>query len=175
MILNHTIEALTERRSIRSFRTEQISEEELADILYAAKYAPSAMGLQARHFTVVQNKNTISDIVSVAEKNGAKFLPGHTPFYNAPTIIVLSAPDTAKYAREDCACAIMNIMLASHAYGLGSCYICSVLNGLRDSEIMKRLKLPNNYIPFGCVAIGYPKENAPAPKERRNDDITYIR
>ena len=39
MILNHTIEALTERRSIRSFRTEQISEEELADILYACCFA----------------------------------------------------------------------------------------------------------------------------------------
>lgn len=175
MVLNHTIEALMDRRSIRSFRLEQISEEELTDILQTAKYAPSAMGLQARYFTVIQNKNMISDIVSAAEKNGAKFLPGHTPFYNAPTIIVLSAPTTAKYNREDCACAIMNIMLSAHAYELGSCYICSVLNGLRDSEIIKRLKLPDNYIPFGCVALGYPKENAPAPKERRNDDISYVR
>ena len=53
MILNHTVEALMERRSIRSYRSEQISEEELTDVLKAGKYAPSAMGRQARHFTVI--------------------------------------------------------------------------------------------------------------------------
>ena len=82
MILNHTIEALLDRRSIRAFRSEQISEEELTDILYTAKFAPSAMGLQARHFTVIQNKQLISDIVSSAVRNGATFVQGHTPFYS---------------------------------------------------------------------------------------------
>ena len=62
MILNHTVEALMERRSIRSYRSEQISEEELTDVLKAGKYAPSAMGRQARHFTVIQNKGLLSDV-----------------------------------------------------------------------------------------------------------------
>ncbi len=69
----------------------------------------------------------------------------------------------------------MNIMLAAQAYGLGSCYICSVNDGLRDERIMKRLKLPDQCIPFGCVTVGYPSENAPALKERRDDDISYVR
>ena len=114
MILNHTIEALLDRRSIRAFRSEQISEEELTDILYTAKFAPSTMGLQARHFTVIQNKQLISDIVSSAVRNGATFVQGHTPFYNAPTVIVLSAPQSAKYGRDDAAFASMNVMLAAH-------------------------------------------------------------
>lgn len=175
MILNHTIEALLDRRSIRAYRSEQISEEELTDILQTARFAPSAMGLQARHFTVIQNKQLIADIVTAATKNGAKYAPGHIPFYNAPTIIVISAPQSAKYGREDAACAIMSLMLAAHAYNLGSCYICSVLDGLRDEEIMKRLKVPDDYIPLGCIAVGYPSEHAPAPKERRTDDTNYIR
>ncbi|HEX3039183.1 MAG TPA: nitroreductase [Caproiciproducens sp.] len=175
MILNHTIEALLDRRTIRAFRTEQISEEELTDILQAARFAPSSMGMQARHFTVVQDKKLIADIVTATVKNGGKFVPGHTPFYNAPTVIVLSAPESSKYNREDAACAVMNVMLAAHAYNLGTCYICSVLCGLRDEDIMKRLRLPENYIPLGCVALGYPAENAPAPKERRTDDINYVR
>lgn len=175
MILNHTIEAMLERRAVRSYRSEQISEEELTDILQTARFAPSTMGLQGRHFTVIQNKQLIADIVDTAVKNGAKFLPGHTPFYQAPTVIVVSAPENAKYNREDAACAIMNLMLAAHAYGLGSCYICSVLPGLRDEELVKRLKLPQGYVPFGCISVGYPKEHAPAPKERRTDDTNYIR
>lgn len=175
MILNHTIEALLDRRTIRAFRTEQISEEELTDILQAARFAPSSMGMQARHFTVVQDKKLIADMVSATVKSGGKFVPGHTPFYNAPTVIILSAPEQSKYNREDAACAIMNVMLAAHAYNLGTCYICSVLLGLRDKDIRKRLRLPENYIPLGCVALGYPAENAPAPKERRTDDVNYIR
>lgn len=175
MIINHTVEALLDRRSIRTYRSEQISEEELTDILHTAKFAPSTMGLQARHFTVIQNKQLIADIVATAIKCGAQFAPGHLPFYNAPTIIVLSAPQSAKYGREDSTCAIMNLMLSAHAYGLGSCYICSVLDGLRDEGIMKRLKLPENHLPYGCISVGYPSEHAPAPKERRKDDINYIR
>ena len=175
MILNHTIEAMLERRSIRAYRPEQISEEELTDILQTARFAPSTNGLQARHFTVIQNKQLISDIVAATQKSGGKFAPGHTPFYNAPTLIALSAPETSKYGREDAACAIMNLMLAAHAYGLGTCYICSVLCGLQDEEIMKRLNLPANYVPLGCITVGYPLEHAPAPKERRTDDTNYIR
>jgi nitroreductase len=175
MILNHTIEALLDRRAIRAYRPEQISEEELTDILKTARFAPSAMGLQARHFTIIQNKQLIADIVTATTKNGGTFANGHIPFYNAPTVIVLSAPKSAKYGREDAACAIMNLMIAAHAYNLGSCYICSVLDGLRDEEIMKKLKLPEDYIPFGCISVGYPSEHAPAPKERRTDDTNYIR
>ncbi len=175
MILNHTIEALLERRTIRAYRPEQISEEELADILHTARYAPSSMGLQARHFTVIQDKKLISDIVDTTVKNGGQFVSGHVPFYNAPTVIVVSAPESSKYNREDAACAVMSLMLAAHAYNLGTCYICSVLSGLRDTEIMKRLKLPANYVPLGCIALGYPSEHAPAPKERREGDINYVR
>lgn len=175
MILNHTIEALLDRRAIRAYRPEQISEEELTDMLQTARFAPSAMGLQARHFTVIQNKQLIADIVAATKKNGGTFVPGHIPFYNAPTVIVLSAPESSKYGREDVACAIMSLMLAAHAYGLGTCYICSVLCGLCDEDIMKRLKLPDRHIPLGCISVGYPLEHAPAPKERRADDTNYIR
>jgi len=175
LILNHTIEALLDRRSIRAYRPEQISEEELTDILETARFSPSAMGLQARHFTVIQNKQLIADIVTATIRNGGEFLPGHIPFYNAPTVIILSAPQSAKYGREDAACAIMGLMLAAHAYSLGSCYICSVLAGLRDEDMMQKLKLPQNYVPFGCISVGYPSEHAAEPKERRTDDTSYIR
>ena len=39
--MNEVIRALKERRSIRSYRTEQVREEDLQQILEAATYAPS--------------------------------------------------------------------------------------------------------------------------------------
>lgn len=178
MISNHIMDALLERRSVRSYRSEQISEEELSDILLAAKFAPSAMGQQARHMTVIQDKKLLDEIVAATEKifeqTGGKFVPGHTPFYNAPTVIVFSAPKEAKFGHEDAACAIMNLMTAAYAYGLGTCYIGSAV-GLGSPEIMEQLGLPENYVPLGCVTVGYAKENPAAPAPRREDDINYIR
>lgn len=175
MISNHTIDALLERRSIRAFRPEQISEEELADLLYTAKFAPSTMGLQERHFTVIQNKQLIQDIIAAALRNGADFGSSENPFYNAPTVIVFSAKEASSTGIEDAALAAMNLMIAAHAYGMGTCYIGSVTQGLRDKSIMERLKLPEGYLPVNCISVGYPSEHAPAPIERRTDDVSYVR
>jgi nitroreductase len=175
VILNHTIEALLDRRSIREFRPEQISEEELTDILYTAKFAPSTMGLQERHFTVIQNKQLLADIVSAALRQGADFSPTDHPFYHAPTVIVFSAKEASSTGTEDAALAAMNLMIAAQAYGLGTCYIGSVIQGLRDKSIMERLKLPEGYLPVNCISVGYPSEHAPAPDERRTDDVSYVR
>ena len=43
--MNEVIRALKERRSIRSYRTEQVREEDLQQILEAATYAPSGLYL----------------------------------------------------------------------------------------------------------------------------------
>lgn len=173
--MNRTLETIYGRRTVRSFRTEQIPEEALEEILRAGRYAPSAMGLQGRFFTVVQNRELMRDIVSATEKKGGKFLPGHIPFYNAPTVLVLSVPSTAKYGREDAACAIMNILNAAWSLGLGTCYVCSTNPGLNDPEITGRLCLPDHYAPVGCVCVGYPEGMIPNPKERRTGDVRYIR
>lgn len=58
MIRNAVIDNMLKRRSIRRFRQEQISEEELATILQAGLYAPSAGGRQGVIFVVSQDKDT---------------------------------------------------------------------------------------------------------------------
>lgn len=169
MILNHTVEALMERRSIRSYRGEQVSEEELTDLLKTGTYAPSSMGRQARHFTVIQNQAFLDDIRTAMGETA------DDPFYGAPTVIVFSAPADARFAPEDTCCAMMNIMLAAHSYGLGTCFIGCVRDVLRTAEFQSRLKLPEGYIPYSCLTLGYPKEHAAAPTPRRTDGISYVR
>lgn len=173
MILNHTIEALMERRSVRAYRPEQISEEELSDILVAAKFAPSANGKQARHMTVIQNKKMLADIIAATKTIHAQADPGSSPFYDAPTVVVFSAPADDPYGHEDAAFAAMNLMLAAYAYGLGTCYIVSAA-GINDPQIKARLGLPESYEPVGCVTVGYPSQCPDKPAPRREDDVNYI-
>lgn len=173
--MKEAYELLMQRRTIRAFRSDAIPQETMEKILLAAKYAPSAIGLQNRFFTVVQNRALMDRIVDAAGKNGGTFRPGHIPFYNAPAVVVVSAPEDFRFGREDAACAIENILLSAAALGLGSCYICSVLPGLRSPEIMRELQLPAGYVPCGCVSLGFPAQAAPEPKPRRTDDIAWVR
>ena len=45
--MNETIKTLLERRSIRSFKSEQVKNDDLDLILKAGTYAPTARGTQA--------------------------------------------------------------------------------------------------------------------------------
>ena len=59
--MNKTIEDLKTRRSIRKFKNEQISDEDLKTILEAGTYAPTGRGLQSPKIVVVQNPETIKE------------------------------------------------------------------------------------------------------------------
>ena len=52
---NPILETIKSRRSVRKYKPEQISSQELSAILEAGSYAPSAHNMRSWHFTVVQN------------------------------------------------------------------------------------------------------------------------
>lgn len=174
MILNQTIETLMDRRSIRSYKPDAISEEELSRMVTAAEFAPSAMGRQDRHITVIQNTQLLKDISVAAEKSGRSFGPGYLPFYGAPIAVVFSAPRDSAYGREDTALAAMNLMNAAQSYGIGTCYLAMMNGGLNSPEILPQLQLPEGYIVTSCVAAGYASDAAPAPAPRREGDVNYL-
>lgn len=57
-----TIQDLKTRRSCRGYKEEQISEEQLNQILEAGTYAPTGMGMQSPIMVVVQDKETIAQL-----------------------------------------------------------------------------------------------------------------
>lgn len=96
--MNETIQNLITRRSIRKFKSEQIKDEELKQILEAGTYAPTGMGMQSPKIIVIQNKE-IRDKLS---KLNASFLwskdsnEKSNPFYGAPTVLVVLANKNIK-------------------------------------------------------------------------------
>ena len=76
--MNEVIRALKERRSIRSYRTEQVREEDLQQILEAATYAPSGMGAQPVILVAVQDPATIARL---SQLNAAVMGTKTDPFY----------------------------------------------------------------------------------------------
>ena len=119
--MNEVIRALKERRSIRSYRTEQVREEDLQQILEAATYAPSGMGAQPVILVAVQDPATIARL---SQLNAAVMGTKTDPFYGAPTVVVVLADQSRATWLEDGSLAMGNLMLAAHALGLGSGGFC---------------------------------------------------
>ena len=87
--MNETLRVLKERRSVRRYKAEQITEAELNAVLEAGTWAPSAKGLQTSVLVVVQDPETIAYMSRLnAEIQGN---PGTDPFYGAPTLLVVLA------------------------------------------------------------------------------------
>lgn len=177
-----------ERRSIRNFKPEQIKDSELDIIIKAAKYAPSAMNQQLWHFTVIQNKDILARINSITkkvyEKSGIQRLEerarteNFSPFYHAPTYIIVSVDEKAIAPQADGALALGNAFLAAEALGIGSCWIHAV-NYLytteEGKELFKELGIPKGYIPIGSGAFGYAADKKPDPSPRKEGTVTIIK
>lgn len=179
---------LLERRSIRTFKDEQITDEELKQILEAGRYAPSAANQQSWHFTVIQNKEILQKINNVVKsafsKSGNKNYEERTKakdfsaFYHAPTYIIVSADETAIAPIADSALALGNLFLAAEALDIGSVWIHAV-NFLYTTEegkaLFKELGIPDGYVPYGSGAFGYNAGEKPKAAPRREGTVNIIK
>ena len=115
-----TLDAIKTRRSIRKYKAEQITDEQLDAILEAGTYAATGMGKQSPVIVVVQKPELIAKL---SKMNAAVMGTTSDPFYGAPTVlIVLADPERGTYV-EDGSLVMGNLMLAAHALDIGSCWI----------------------------------------------------
>jgi len=185
---NETLKNIKQRRSIRSFKDEQIEDEELQAVLEAGLYAPYAWD-QSRHFTVIQNKDLLDRLNLAAKKAASQMDMEHLRelgnneefncLYGAPTLIIISGNEQTPIPIEaDCAAATQNLLLAAESIGLGSCWIFFVLlafNSPQGTEFLKELKIPDGYKPYYSVLIGYKNAAAVNIPERNSNLITFIK
>lgn len=169
--MNEKIQALLQRRSIRSYKEEQISEEELSTILEAGKFAPSGMGHFKWKFVVVQKHAAMEKLLKELKK---EFGLGENTFYYAPTIIIVFTDKNSCAPIEDGSLAIGNMLNASHMIGLGSCWIHCIpqfFKTERGKKLQEEYNVPSGYICVGSCVIGYRKEEMPLPKPRSDKII----
>jgi len=191
--MNPVIDAILSRRSVRAYRPEPITAQELDTILLAGSYAPNANGLQNWKFTAIQKPETLQK-VNAAMREALLGLPAgsdlHTKFtaliekasdptaeflYCAPTYILVSHLKDAGSALADSALAIGTMMLAAHSLGIGSCWL-NQLRGLTNEPAVRRLltelEVPENHNVYGSLGLGYPAEALPAAAPRK--DVIYV-
>lgn len=186
--MNEIIQNILSRRSVRSYTQEQISGENLDLILEAAKFAPSGMGQQGWHFTVVQNKEKVDELVSAVKelmKNSSEERfqkmagnPEFNPFYNAPTVIITSYDKSSATVEANCAVALQNIFLAAHSLNISSCWIHILAYFGKDPKvrsILTELGVPQDYEVSGSAVLGYSDKPLPAAAPRKEETVNFVK
>ncbi len=170
---NQVIEAIKSRRSIRRFKEQRITEEEMNIILEAGTYAPSALNQQSSLLVVLKDENIYNEICLLTDK----YFPNRKPyFYNAKDIIIVFGDSNCKCPIEDGSLVLQNLFLAAQSLNIGTCWI----NYLRDLfkteegiKLQEKMNIPSNYFVIGTCILGYPNE-APILKERKKDYIKIV-
>ncbi|HKJ82199.1 MAG TPA: nitroreductase family protein [Ignavibacteriaceae bacterium] len=149
-----TFEAILNRRSIRKYTNEKISEEKIDKILKAAMYAPSAMNYQPWHFIVINKREAIDQIFNINP---------HAEMVKSAQLAIIVCGDiklemNIDYLVQDCSAATQNSLLAIHELGLGAVWVSSYPNKETIEGIRKYYGLPENIVPVSIISLGYPDE-----------------
>lgn len=153
--MNPVIEAITGRRSIRKFTEKEVSRESIELLLTAAMNAPSACNQQDWYFIVVTDHEKLEKLSSL--HSGISFVKDASV-----AIVICGEPGVAVldyYWEDDCAAATQNLLLAAHSLGLGAIWTGINRKDIVATEFFRRnLVIPDQYVPFAMVPIGYPAE-----------------
>lgn len=154
-----TMKTILSRKSVRSYKADEVPEEKLNQVLKAANAAPVGMGKYENvHMTVIRDRELLHDI----DRNGAEFFgdPSAKPLYGAPVLIVVSTKRSDVAVQDNVPCAnvamiVHNMCLEAIDLGLGSCAIYGATNALaQNKELTARLNLPEGFVPTGSAIIG---------------------
>ena len=174
--MTQTLDALKNRRSIRSYKQDPIPEDVLNTILEAGIYAPTGMGKQSPIIIAVTNKE-VRDRLS--KMNAEIMKADNDPFYGAPVVLIVLTDKTIPTHVYDGSCVMENLMLAAYDQGVGSCWIHRAREEFESEEgkeILKSLGIEGDYEGIGHVILGYPQEElSPTPKERKENYIYYLK
>ena len=171
--MNEVTKNILTRRSIRAFLNREIPKEELEQIVQAGLYAPSGHNYQTWRFTVVTDRKEIQRLAKII---GEKLGREHYDMYNPQVLLVPSNERENPHGMEDNACALENIFLAAHSFGIGSVWINQLRDICEEEEVRDILTdwgIPENHQVFGMAALGYGKTE-PEQKVKKVGIVHYV-
>jgi len=158
------LEVIKTRRSIREYKPDPISKEEIYKILEAGRWAPSASNRQPWRFIVLRSMETKKKLAETLTWGG--FLA------QAPLGIAVTVnPRASNHPVEDGAAATQNMLLEAHSLGLGACWI-GAYGSVNEESAKDILNIPEDERLLSVIAIGQPAES-PQSMRRKLDELTF--
>lgn len=192
---------LRTRRSVRRFKPDPVPESVIENILATATFAPSAHNRQPWRFAVITSpavKISLAEAMGAdferdlardgvpTEKIQSQVRRSKERITSAPAAILIcldmndmdTYPDEKRgraewiMATQSVAAAGLQLLLATHAEGLGGVWACWPL--FAQETIQETLDLPHSWEPQGMFFIGY-ADMTPRTKEMKELESIVLR
>lgn len=165
------MEAITGRRSVRSYTPDHVPEEKLQKVVEAVRWAPSWANTQCWEVIVVREEGTKKQLVETLAPSN----PAREAILQAPLALVViaiegragfykgaAATDKGDWYMFDCGLATQNLCLAAYAEGLGT-VIVGLFDAAKAGEV---LQVPQGKRVVAITPLGFP-EKVPSPPKRK--------
>ena len=157
------LDAIKNRRSVRKYTKDAVSDAVVEQILEAGRWAPSGLNNQPWKFSVVKDAETRKKLAACTHY-------GKTVL-NAPACIAVFLDAGESYDRtkdlQAVGACIQNMLLAVHALGLGAVWLGEILQ--KKSEVEKILAAPGGCEFMALIALGHPAEKPTSGRKPRGD------
>jgi nitroreductase len=160
---------IMKRKSVRRYKDQTITAEDLQKILRAAMAAPSAVNQQLWEFVTINDPQVLKPL--------GEGLPFAKMLLHAHAAIVVCGNLTKTFDHDskspywimDCSAATENILLAVETLGLGAVWTAVYPDPQRIEVVRRILALPEFILPLNVIPIGVPAVEE-APKDKWNPD-----
>lgn len=165
------LENIHNRKSVRQFTSEPVSDEHIETMLKAAMAAPTAVNYQPWRFVVITEREKLDAM--------AEILPYAKMLKQAPLAIIVCGEttwfegNTNPYWQQDCSAATQNILLAAEALGLGAVWTGVYPNMELARPLGEFLGLPATVQPLCTIPIGH-HDGSTQPRDKwKPENIHY--
>lgn len=154
--MNSVISSILNRRSIRTYTSEEVSKDIIMQLLNAANWAPSGNNMQPWKFSVVMNNRELI-------KKMSSLTVYHNWVEKAPCLVAVfldtkflddKLPSIYLKHSQSIGAAIQNMLLAAHELGLGTCWIGEILKN--EDKVRELLGVSDDLQLMAVISIGYP-------------------
>lgn len=179
----NTTECIKTRRSVRRYTDEQITKDEIRELIDVARMAPSWKNTQTIRYMVVQDRDIISKIATDCMLD---FEFNQKTMSQCNTVVLVNQINgRCGYEKDgsfstdkkdgwemfDAGIAAQTFCLAAHEKGIGSC-IMGVFDGGKIADLVN---LPEGQTVAAVITIGRPKFIPdPTPRKEVEDLVSYI-
>lgn len=161
---NEAYRNILERRSVRRYSAEGVTDAQKEALLRAAMSAPSGVNRQPWEFILIDDPEILRAL--------ADALPYAKMAAEAPMAIAVCGNkerflegDDSTLWEQDLSAASENILLAAHALGLGGVWTCLYPHADRVEAAARILHTDKEIIPFNLIPVGHPlADHAPMDK-----------
>ena len=170
-------EAIYSMRAIRRFKPDPISDDDLRDILDAARQAPSGGNQQPWHFLAIRDAGLRAELGTLYHEawwakradqgiHGPEDIPPEQQVSRsamrladeigeAPAIVLVLANAKGAAAMASVIPATENLLLAARALGIGG--TITTLHAVVEERVHALFQIPEDQQIVYCVPLGYPR------------------